>query len=241
MLFARSAAMAFNRYIDRRIDAANPRTASREIPAGIISAPAVLMFVLLNSAGFVFVAWLINPLCFMLSPLALAVILGYSYSKRFTWLCHLWLGFGLGLAPVGAFMAVTGQIDPFVVQLGVIVMCWVAGFDIIYAAQDIDFDKSMKLHSIPVRFGLRGAFAFSTGLHILCAVMLIYTAFQASDRFVEFQWLSVIGVAFFLVMLLYQHLLVKPSDLSKVNLKFMTTNGIASLVFGTLIVLDLYF
>jgi 4-hydroxybenzoate polyprenyltransferase len=167
MLFARSAAMAFNRWLDKDIDAKNPRTIIREIPAGIVKANSALIFVIISSILFILCTWFINPLCFWLSPIALMVILGYSFTKRFTSLCHIVLGLGLSLAPVGAYLAVTGSFALPPVLIGLSVLFWVAGFDIIYALQDEEFDKENKLFSIPVSFGREMPCAFP-GSCIFC-------------------------------------------------------------------------
>lgn len=241
MVFARSAAMAFNRWQDRDIDGKNPRTAIREIPAGILSANAVLMFVIANCLLFVLATYFINPLCFYLSPVALIIVLGYSYTKRFTALCHVVLGVGLSLAPIGAYLAVTGQFDLVPVLYGVAVLFWVAGFDIIYSLQDVDFDRGLRLNSIPVKIGRSKALWVSNIFHLLTtsamlfASYLIVTQFEAGGHMLHF-----LGVIIFIGLLIYQHTLVKANDLSKVNLAFFTTNGMASLIFGTLFILDLY-
>lgn len=235
MIFARSAAMAFNRYIDRDIDAQNPRTVQREIPAGIIAPRAALGFVIANSVLFVATTYFINALCFYLSPVALLVVLGYSLTKRFTALCHFVLGLGLALAPVGAYLAVAGAFHPLPVLYGVVVLLWVSGFDIIYALQDEDFDKSLNLSSVPTWLGGRGALVLSTALHVACAGLVIW-ATTWSDA----HWLHWAGTAAFVGLLGYQHLLVKPNDLSRINLAFFTTNGVASVIFGLLVILDLW-
>lgn len=240
MVFARSAAMAFNRWLDRDIDAKNPRTVIREIPAGTISSKAALGFVVANVALFIATTFFINPLCFVLSPVALMVILGYSYTKRFTPLCHLVLGLGLALAPVGAYIAVTGIFNVLPILLGVAVLFWVAGFDIIYALQDQDFDKANQLNSIPVMFGTNGALRISQIFHLISAISVIMVTYLLFQSFPQVSWLTVLGLTTFLGLLIYQHLLVSPNDLSKVNLAFFTTNGIASLIFGSLVMLDLY-
>lgn len=233
MVTARSAAMAFNRYLDRSFDALNPRTAIREIPAGIISANSALWFTIVMSALFVFGAWLINPLCFYLSPVALLVILGYSFTKRFTALCHLVLGLGLSLAPIGAYLAVTGVFALLPILFSFAVLFWVSGFDIIYSLQDEVFDKSLQLHSIPAALGKQKALAVSRVLHVLSFSALLAAAFLSN-----WTWLYGIGLAGFGGMLVYQHSLVKPHDLSKVNIAFMTANGIASVVFAIFVILD---
>lgn len=234
MVTARSAAMAFNRYLDRSFDAKNPRTAIREIPKGIISANSALRFVILNCVVFVTATFFINRICFFLSPIALFVILFYSYTKRFTPLCHLVLGLGLSLAPIGAYLAVTGKFDLLPVLFSIAVICWVSGFDIIYALQDIDFDKSQKLYSIPSVLGKSRALRVSELLHAVSAACVV-----CAGVYGHFHWLYWVGVAVFIGMLIYQHSIVKPGDLSKVNIAFMTANGIASVVFGVLVIADI--
>jgi 4-hydroxybenzoate polyprenyltransferase len=234
MVFARSAAMAFNRWLDKNFDAKNPRTAIREIPAGIISANKALIFVIVNSLAFIITTWFINPLCFYLSFVALFVILFYSYTKRFTPLCHLVLGVGLALAPIGAYLAVTGQFSVLPVLFSLVVLCWVSGFDIIYALQDEEFDRSQHLHSIPVWLGKKNALRFSEILHAVSAVLVIIIGLYG-----EFHWLYWAGTAIFCGMLLYQHSIVKPQDLSKVNIAFMTSNGIASVAFAIFVISDM--
>ncbi|MEZ4917703.1 MAG: UbiA-like polyprenyltransferase [Saprospiraceae bacterium] len=240
MVFARSAAMAFNRWLDRDIDAQNPRTTQREIPAGVISPSAALTFVVINCLLFIVTCWFLNPLCFYLSPVALAVVLGYSYTKRFTWLCHFVLGLGLALAPVGAYLAVRESFGMASIWYGLAVLFWTAGFDIIYALQDEDFDKSLQLHSVPTWLGTAKSLRLSEWLHLGTAALLVLgTSAVQSSLPHETGWLLWIGTGLFLSLLFYQHTLVRPNDLSKVNLAFFTTNGIASLVFGSLAILDL--
>jgi 4-hydroxybenzoate polyprenyltransferase len=236
MVFARSAAMAFNRYLDSAFDAKNPRTAIREIPAGIISKSSALRFVLFNSLAFVVTTFFINRLCFYLSPVALLVVLGYSYTKRFTPLCHLVLGLGLSLAPIGAYLAVTGVFHLLPVLFSLLVLFWVSGFDIIYALQDEAFDKSNKLYSIPAVLGKKNALRVSELLHVCCAILVVVAGWYGN--FGGWYWA---GASLFIVFLIYQHLLVKPTDLSKVNLAFFTSNGIASVAFGLLVIIDLLF
>jgi len=235
MVFARSAAMAFNRFIDRRIDEQNARTAIREIPAGVVKPGSALFFVIVNCIFFIITTYFINPLCFYLSPIALAVVLGYSLTKRFTALCHLILGIGLSLAPIGAYLAVTGKFAWLPLFFSFAVLFWVSGFDIIYALQDEDFDRSKNLKSIPVWLGKKGALFLSVILHIISASFVIYAGFYA--HFNIWYW---IGVAVFSGLLIYQHTLVKPNDLSKVNIAFFTTNGIASVVFAVFVLIDLF-
>ena len=234
MVFARSAAMAFNRYLDRRFDAINPRTAIREIPAGVIKKNKVLLFTIANCILFIACCFFINRLCFYLSPVALAVVLGYSYTKRFTPLCHLILGFGLSLAPIGAYIAVTGQFSLLPVIFSLAVIFWVSGFDIIYALQDEEFDKSQKLYSMPAWLGKAKALKISEVLHLLSAVCVVIAGCYG-----DFGGLYWIGVVIFTGMLVYQHSIVKPNDLKKVNLAFMTANGIASVVFAVFVIADL--
>jgi 4-hydroxybenzoate polyprenyltransferase len=236
MVFARSAAMAFNRWLDASFDRKNPRTAQREIPAGIISSKNALYFVIGNCLLFVLCTALINPLCLYLAPVALLVILGYSYTKRFTALCHLVLGVGLALAPIGAYLSVTGQFAWLPVLLGIVVLFWVAGFDIIYALQDEEFDRGLQLHSIPSWLGKATALRFSEVLHLFAAILVVWIGFEGT-----FSWLFALGAAVFIGMLGYQHYLVKPHDLSRVNLAFMTANGIASVVFALLVMADMLF
>ncbi len=234
MVFARSAAMAFNRYLDRHFDAQNPRTAIREIPAGIISADKALWFTIGSSLLFVLTTFFINPLCFYLSPVALVVVLGYSFTKRFTALCHLVLGLGLSLAPIGAYLAVTGKFDWLPLLFSFAVIFWVSGFDIIYALQDEEFDRNNQLHSIPAALGKQKALWFSELLHLLSTTSVVLAGFEG--HFGVWYW---IGVLVFTGMLLYQHSIVKPTDLSRVNLAFMTANGIASVVFALFVIADL--
>ncbi len=240
MVFARSAAMAFNRWLDRDIDKRNPRTSGREIPSGTISPTAALSFTLISSVLFAATTRLINPICFALSPVALAVILGYSYTKRFTALCHFVLGLGLGLAPVGAYLAVAGQFALLPVVYGVAVLCWVSGFDIIYALQDEDFDKSQQLYSMPVWLGRRGALRLSRVLHLICGICLLGAGWTLSREYAAFGLWIWIGTAVFLALLWYQHTLVHADDLSRVNLAFFTTNGIASVVYGLFFIVDFF-
>jgi 4-hydroxybenzoate polyprenyltransferase len=234
MIFARSAAMAFNRYLDRHFDAQNPRTAIREIPAGILKANNVLWFTIICSVLFVVCTWFINRICFFLSPVALFVVLFYSYTKRFTPLCHLVLGLGLSLAPIGAYLAVTGQFALLPILFSFTVIFWVSGFDIIYALQDEEFDKSKQLYSIPAWLGKAKGLRVSELLHLLSAACVILAGVLG-----HFHWMYWVGVAIFVSMLFYQHSIVKPTDLRRVNLAFMTANGIASVVFAVFVIADL--
>lgn len=232
--------MAFNRYADRHIDADNARTRMREIPSGVISSRQALWMTVISSLLFIFSAWLINPLCFALSPVALLVILGYSYTKRFTALSHFILGLGLSFAPVGAYIAVTETFDVLPVLIGLMVLLWVGGFDILYALQDKKYDSENALHSIPVLFGARKAIVISALVHGGCAVLCLYVALLLGVQFRQLDWLYWVGTGGFLALLVYQHFLVTPRDLSRINLAFFTTNGIASVIFATGLILDFY-
>ncbi len=237
MVFARNAAMAFNRWLDRNIDKKNQRTAEREIPAGKISEYSALIFVIINSVAFITVTIFINRLVFFLSPVALTVILGYSYTKRFTWLCHLILGLGLSLAPIGAYLSVTGEFAVLPILFSLSVLFWTAGFDIIYALQDVEFDTKQNLKSIPVKIGMRSALVLSGIFHAITAVFIVFAGLWADDIFQLYYW---IGVILFIISLLYQHLIVKPDDLSRVNLAFATTNGFAGLAFSIFTVISIF-
>lgn len=235
MIFARTAAMTFNRWADKEFDKKNPRTAVREIPAGIISEKSAFLFAIINSLLFILTTWFINPLCFYLSPVALLVVLGYSYTKRFTALCHLILGIGLALAPIGSYLAVTGTFATVPLLFSFAVLCWVSGFDIIYALQDDEFDKSNNLFSIPSALGRKNALLISTILHIISSSLLFVAIYLGG-----LDMLVIAGWCVFSGLLFYQHTLVKADDLRKVNLAFFTTNGIASLVFACFIIGDLF-
>jgi len=234
MITARSAAMGYNRYLDRDFDAKNPRTAKREIPAGVISPQNAMAFIIGSCILFIAATYCINKLCFYLSPIALFVILFYSYTKRFTALCHLVLGIGLSLAPIGAFLAVTGVFSLLPILFSLSVVFWVSGFDIIFALQDIDFDQSQQLYSIPAVVGTSKGLRISELLHFLSATCVVVAGVYG-----YFHWLYWVGVALFIGMLIYQHTIVKPNDLSKVNIAFMTANGIASVVFAVFVIADL--
>lgn len=235
MVFARSAAMAFNRYLDRKFDAKNPRTAIREIPSGIITPKNALIFTIASCILFIACCFFINRICFYLSPVALAVVLGYSYTKRFTPLCHLILGLGLSLAPIGAYLAVTGVFSFLPILFSLAVLFWVSGFDIIYALQDEEFDKSQQLYSIPAWLGKKKALRVSELLHLFSAAAILYAGYYGN-----FGWLYWSGAAIFIGMLIYQHTIVKPTDLKRVNIAFMTANGIASVVFAIFVIADLF-
>ena len=235
MVFARNAAMGFNRYLDREFDKLNSRTALREIPAGILEPKSVLLFVVLNSLFFIVTTWFINSLCFYLSPVALFVILFYSYTKRFTPLCHFVLSLGLAIAPTGAYLAVAGKFDWLPLMLSMVVFFWVSGFDIIYALQDEDFDKNLNLKSIPSILGKEKALTMAKTIHFIAAFFVAVVAFLTPAN-----WLHIAGAIVFTALLAYQHTLVKPDDLSKVNLAFFTINGIASVIYGLFVIVGLY-
>lgn len=234
MVFARSAAMAFNRYADMHFDSMNPRTSGREIPSGRIPQRHALLFVIASSLLFIVSAAFLNRLTLILSPLALIIVLGYSYTKRFTPLCHLVLGLGLSLAPIGAYIAVTGTFALLPLIYSLIVLTWVSGFDIIYALQDDQFDRETGLHSIPAAMSRREALTVSVALHSI-TFMFVSVAGIIGQAGIIF-WA---GALIFTAMLLYQHLIVKPDDLSRVNMAFGTTNGVAGVIFGVAVVTDL--
>jgi 4-hydroxybenzoate polyprenyltransferase len=226
MVGARSAAMSFNRLADLQFDALNPRTRMRALPAGHLSAGFVAGFTAASCALLLVAAFELNPLAFKLSPLALILILGYSYTKRFTWLSHFVLGACLGTSPVAAWIALRGDLKAGVVILGAAVMLWVAGFDILYACQDVDFDRQHGLESIPCRFGVPAALYTSVALHILMLGLLVAVA-----RMENLGWVAGIGLAAVAALLAYEHALVKPFDLSRINAAFFTVNGYISLLF----------
>lgn len=235
MVCARNAAMGFNRYADRKIDALNPRTAGREIPRGVITPKNALWFVVVNAALFIAAAAWINRLCGMLSPVALAVILGYSLTKRFTWLSHLFLGLSLAIAPSGAYIAVTGTLAWAPVLLSALVLTWSGGFDIIYSLQDIDFDRQHGQNSLPARLGAAGALWVSAGLHLATLVfVLLLDPYWGGNLYAR------LGGGAFIALLIYQHLIVSPRKLDRIGLAFGTINGIASVVYAAGIILGFY-
>jgi len=227
MVFARNAAMSFNRLVDRHYDLNNPRTNQREIPKGVITPKASAYFTLINSILFIATTYFINHLVLLLSPIALFVVLFYSYTKRFTWLCHFVLGLGLSLAPIGAYLAVTGKFNLVPLLYSFIVFFWVAGFDIIYALQDESFDKSQNLKSIPAKVGIKKALHIATLLHIVVTAIVLLIGIKFD--FNIWYWL---GSLVFITLLGYQHFIVSPNDLSRVNIAFATTNGIASIIYS---------
>lgn len=233
MIFARNSAMAFNRLIDRKIDAKNPRTAVREIPSGKISIFNARLFVVINSTLFIISTFFINSLCFYLSPIALIVVLGYSYTKRFTSLCHYVLGIGLSLAPIGAYIAVTNSFGIEPILYSIIVFFWVSGFDIVYSLQDYMFDKQESLKSIPVLVGPKNALFISRFGHFLVIILVVLLSFCNN-----FSILNIIGSSIFILSLISQHLIIKHNDLRRVNLAFFTTNGIASVLYCGFLIAD---
>lgn len=235
MILARNAAMGFNRIADKRFDALNPRTRSRELPSGKITSKAAIVFVVANSVLFIIATGFINNLTLFLSPVALAVILGYSLTKRFTFLCHFILGLGLSLAPIGAYISVTGSFALLPVVYSLLVLTWSGGFDIIYALQDDEFDRENRLHSIPSVAGRRNAIFISAGVHFITFLLVLSAGYIG-----EGGWLYWVGAAIFIILLFYQHIIVKADDLSRVNLAFGTTNGIASILFSIFVIIDLW-
>lgn len=235
MVLARSSAMGFNRLVDRELDAKNPRTAGREIPRGAISVPAAWAFTLGSAAGFVACAGLLGPTTLWLSPVALAVVWGYSLTKRFTALCHLVLGVGLGLAPTAVWIALTDGYGPVPLILSLAVLTWVAGFDVIYACQDAAFDRTEGLRSIPAALGVGPALAVSAGLHVLTVALL-----AALPAFAPLGWPYLAGLAVIVAVLVHEHRIVKPDDLSRVDAAFFTLNGWVSILFLGFVVLGLW-
>lgn len=217
---ARTAAMSFNRYIDRQLDAHNPRTAMRDIPTGRISGPTVLVFALISLAIMLLAAWMLNPLCFVLAFPAMLFLVGYSYTKRFTWLCHWILGATDGLAAAGGWIAVTGSIDPPAWSLWLAVSLWIAGFDLIYACQDVDFDRAAGVYSIPASFGIAAGLRWAQLMHLLTVVALALAGWQMG-----LGWPYWLGIAAVAGLLIYEHSLVSPTDLSKLGIAFFNVNG----------------
>lgn len=234
MVFARNVAMGFNRWADWRIDAQNPRTAGREIPAGKISPKAALWFVAVNAIGFIITAITINSLTAWLSPVALAVVMAYSYCKRFTSLAHLVLGLSLGIAPLGAHIAVCGEFALAPCILAFIVMTWCGSFDIIYALQDRDFDREKGLHSIPARFSIRTSLYISIALHMLTIAALAWYVWLLPHNI----WIW-IGAALFTAIIIWEHILVTPSSQRNIGIAFGTLNGLASLTLATFVIIGL--
>lgn len=236
MVGARTAAMSLNRLIDRHIDARNPRTAGRALPKGLLSVAEVWGYVVVAFALLLFAAWKLNPLCVKLMPIAVFFLVIYSYIKRISWICHLVLGISLGLAPAGSWVAITGSFDLPAVILGLAVTFWVAGFDVIYACQDFDFDRRSGLHSIPARFGLAKALMISRGMHVLAPLLLFGVAI-----ILKLGWLYILGVVIAAGILYYEHKLVKPDDLSRLDAAFFNMNGILSVIMFVFTLLDTLF
>jgi 4-hydroxybenzoate polyprenyltransferase len=234
MVSARSAAMAFNRIADAALDAANPRTRTRALPAGILTSAFVTGFVLVSSAIFILAAAQLNHLSFILSPVALAVLLLYSYTKRFTRWSHLALGFALGIAPAAAWIAVRGSLDPRILLLTAAVTFWVAGFDVLYACQDFEFDRQVNLHSVPRCFGIARALWIARAFHLVMLLLLV-----ALVAVFGLGKLAVVGVIAVAVLLAHEHSLVSETDLSKLNAAFFTMNGVISVVFFFFLAADL--
>ena len=234
MVGARSAAMGFNRLVDRHIDADNPRTAQRELPSGQVSPASVSLLVVISSGALVVAAWQLNPLCLYLSPLVLAVLFFYSFTKRFTWASHLVLGLSLGGAPLGAWVAVTGVFAWTPIMLSMAVLTWVAGFDIIYSCQDRDYDVQVGLYSIPARFGLDGALRIARLLHVVSVGLMVLLGWNA-----EMGVIYVLGVLVIAGLLVWEHRLVRPDDLARVNMAFLNLNAIISVVYFASTVTDI--
>ena len=234
MIFARNAAMGFNRLADRKFDSQNPRTDRREIPSGKISVSAAAMFIIANSILFIVSTGFINRLTFFLSPVALLIILGYSLTKRITYLCHFILGLGLSLAPIGAYISVTGTFNILPIIYSFIVLTWVSGFDIIYALQDDEFDRGHNLHSLPSSSGRKRAFTISVIVHFITFILIVAAGLAGKGNILYWT-----GAIIFIGLLIWQHLLVKPDDLSRVTLAFQTTNGIASILYALFVILDM--
>ncbi|NMC37778.1 MAG: UbiA family prenyltransferase [Bacteroidales bacterium] len=235
MIFARNAAMGFNRLVDRQIDSLNPRTGNREIPTGKISPSSAKIFVIANSLFFIITAGFINRLTLILAPVALTIILGYSLTKRITWLCHFILGLGLSLAPVGAYISVTGRFNLLPLIYSFMVLTWVSGFDIIYALLDEDFDRKNRLYSIPAATGKKRALIISSVVHFATFVLVVIAGLAGMGGILYWT-----GALIFSLLLAYQHLIVKPGDLSRVTLAFQTTNGYASILLAFFVILDLF-
>ncbi|OFY73957.1 MAG: 4-hydroxybenzoate octaprenyltransferase [Bacteroidetes bacterium RBG_19FT_COMBO_42_7] len=234
MIFARNAAMGFNRLADRKFDSLNPRTDKRELPSGKIGPLSAALFVIINSVFFIVTSGFINRLTLILSPVALLVILGYSLAKRITYLCHFILGLGLSFAPIGAYISVTGTFNILPIIYSFIVLTWVSGFDIIYALQDDEFDRKHNLHSLPSATGRSKALTISVFVHFVTIVLIVAAGILGKGNILY--W---IGAIIFIVLLIWQHLLVRPDDLRRVTLAFQTTNGIASILFAFFVILDM--
>lgn len=233
MVGARSAAMAFNRLVDQEFDRLNPRTSKRHLPAGLLTRAQVWLFCLTAATLFEIAAWRLNPLCFALSPLALAAVMGYSYTKRFTSLCHLFLGFAIGIAPIGAWLAVRGHFNSVPLLLGAVVMLWIGGFDIIYALQDYEFDRASPLHSLPKSIGKANALRVSRLMHLGVVGLLLWIGQLGGLHLFYY-----LGVGIVAALIAYEQSLVKPDDLRRVDLAFFTLNGWVSVSLFVFVLLD---
>lgn len=234
MVGARTAAMGLNRLIDRSIDALNPRTENRAIPAGLLKVGEVIVFIAVSFALLIYASFQLNELCVKLMPIAVFMLVIYSYTKRFTWLCHVVLGLTIGLSPLGAWVAVTGQFDAAAWVLYGAVALWLAGFDIVYATQDFEFDRSNKVHSIPARFGINGALWIARSLHFATAICFI-----ALFLMTDLSWAYLAGTLIACIILFYQHWMVRPTDLSRVQIAFFPMNGTLSVVLFAFTLIDL--
>lgn len=234
MVGARSAAMALNRMIDAAIDARNPRTANRAIPAGLLKIGEVLLFTIISFGLLIWAAAMLEPLSFYLLPVAVFMLVFYSFTKRFTWLCHVVLGLTIALAPLGGWVAVTNEIGWEAVIFYVTIACWTAGFDIVYACQDYEFDKNEGLYSIPVRFGIAKSLKIARGFHIATAIGFVVLFLLTS-----LSWWYLVGIIIALGLLIYEHLIVKPNDLTRLNTAFFTMNGVLSIVVFAFTFIDL--
>jgi len=236
MVGARTAAMSLNRIIDRHIDARNPRTAGRALPRGLLSAAEVWVYVFISFLLLMYSSYQLNPLAFRLFPVAVLVLLIYSYTKRFSWACHLFLGAALGLAPLGSWIAIAGRFDlaPALLALGV--LFWVAGFDIIYACDDYDFDRREGLYSIPARFGIRKALYISTAFHLVAPLL-----FLTAGLILNLGIFYLAGLAVAVAILIYQHTLVRPDDLSRAGVAFFNLNGALSMIMFAFTFLDVLY
>ena len=235
MISARSCAMAFNRLADYKFDALNPRTQKWPLPAGLLTKQFVVVFIIVSSAIFIYAAFRLNRLAFLLSPVALAILFFYSLTKRFTSLSHWFIGLALGIGPAGAWIAVRGSLEMLPFWLGLAILFWTAGFDLIYSCQDAEFDRKQKLHSVPSRFGIATALNVSRICHVIALVFLAFFGFQAGLGFWYFA-----GVGLVAMLLIYEHMLVAPDDLSRVNEAFFTVNGLISVLLLLFLSLDLY-
>jgi len=234
MIGARTAAMGLNRIIDRAIDARNPRTENRAIPAGLLSSLEVWLFIVISFVLLFVATSNLDPLSMKLLPIAVIFLVGYSYTKRFTWACNIILGLTIGLAPLGAWVAVTGQIDITVMVFYLAVALWTAGFDVLYACQDMEFDQKEGLHSIPARFGIVRALWIAMVFHLLTATGLLSLIWLA-----DLSWFYIIGMIIAYIILIYEHRLVSPNDLTRLNTAFFTMNGVLSVVLFTFTIIDL--